>query len=208
MKFEKLNENKIRITLDLKELKDKNIDYQSLMSNPSNTQKLFIDMLNKAEKEIGFKTKDYRIMVEALATIDGSFIVTVTRSSPIQNEENKPKKAISFKRKVSKLSTSTAIYLFDTFDDFSEFCSYLNSNSLITLDKISKNFTLYTYNHKYYLLIDNINLNYKYLKTFYYTISEFANSVNNQEVFKNWLTEHGSLLIKKNAIKTTLKYFN
>lgn len=206
MKFEKLNENKIRITLNLKELNDKDIDYQSFMSNSSDTQKLFLDMLNEAEERIGFKTKDYKVMIEALATIDGDFIVTVTRSLP--DDENQKKKNIQFKRKTQKITTNIAIYSFNTFDDFYSFCTYITSNSLIELDKISKSFSLYTYKNKYYLLIDNINLNLKNLKTFYYGISEFSHFVSNPETFKSLLLEHGNLLIKKNAIKNTLKYFS
>ena len=206
MRFEKLNENKIRITLNITELKDKDIDYQSFMSNSTDTQKLFLDMLDEAEEKIGFKTKDYKIMIEALATVDGEFVLTVTRSLP--DDENSKKKNIQFRRKNEKLTTSSAIYSFNSFDDFSEFCSYLNANSLLELDKISKNFSLYTYKNKYYLLITNINLNYENLKTFYYTISEFGHFVNNPEIFKSLLLEHGTSVIKKNAIKNTLKYFS
>lgn len=206
MKFEKLNEDKIRIILNLNELTDKDIDYQSFMSNSSDTQKLFLDMLDEAEEKIGFKTKDYKIMIEALATVDGNFILTVTRSLP--EEENAKKKNIQFKRKNQKLNTTIALYSFNTFDDFYNFCSYINSNSLLELDKISKNFSLYTYKNKYYLLINNINLNFEYLKTFYYSLSEFSHFVSNPEIFKNLLLEHGTLLIKKNAIKNTLKYFS
>ena len=85
MKFEKLNNDKIRIILDLQDLKDNDIDYQSFMANSSDTQRLFMDMLDEAEEQIGFITKDYQIMVEALATIDGNFIITVTRSLPDTN---------------------------------------------------------------------------------------------------------------------------
>lgn len=208
MKFEKLNEDKIRITLDIKELQDKDIDYQSFMSYSTDTQKLFLDMLDEAEEKIGFKTKDYKIMIEALATVDGEFILTVTRVLPNTYDDNLKKKNIHFKRKNERLTTSSAIYSFNTFDDFSDFCSYLTSNSLLKLDKIAKNFTLYTYKNKYYLLISNIDLNFTNLKTFYYTISEFGHFVSNPEVFKNLLFEHGTLIIKKNAIKNTLKYFS
>lgn len=206
MRFEKLNENKIRITLNLKELSDKDIDYQSFMSNSSDTQKLFLDMLDEAEEKIGFKTKDYKIMIEALATVDGNFILTVTRSLP--DEENIKKKNIQFKRKNQKLNTNLAIYSFNTFDDFYNFCTYISSNSLLDLDKISKSFSLYTYKNRYYLVIDNINLNFVNLKTFYYAISEFSHFVSNPETFKSLLLEHGNVLIKRNAIKNTLKYFS
>lgn len=207
MKFEKLNENKIRITLNLNDLKDKDIDYQSFMSNSTDTQKLFLDMLNQAEEKIGFKTKDYKLSIEALATIDGNFIITVTRYLPEPHSDTK-KKYIHYKRKNEQLTTDSAIYSFNNFDDFSEFCTYISSNQLLELDKISKNYSLYTYKNKYYLLINNINLNFQHLKSFYYTISEFGSFISNSETFKNLLFEHGTLIIKKNAIKNTLKYFS
>lgn len=207
MKFEKINENKIRITLKLSELKDKDIDYQSLMSNSMDTQKLFWDMLDEAEEKIGFKTKDYKIMIEALATVDGDFIVTVTRSLPESNYENKKRKNIRYKRKNEKLSSSLAIYSFDTFDDFCEFCLYINSNSLIVLDKISKNYNLFTYKDKYFLVINNIDLSYENLSIFNYIVSEFGHFVSSPETFNSILLEHANLIIKRNAIKNILKYF-
>ncbi|MCL2355524.1 MAG: adaptor protein MecA, partial [Oscillospiraceae bacterium] len=60
MKFEKLTENKIRIILNLDDLHEKNIDFHSFMSNSLESQDLFFDMLEKAEKEIGFNTRDYK----------------------------------------------------------------------------------------------------------------------------------------------------
>ena len=208
MKFEKINENKIRITLKLSELEGKDINYQSLMSNSVDTQKLFWDMLDEAEEKIGFKTKDYKIMIEALATIDGDFIVTVTRSLPESNWDNRKKKNIKYKRKNEKLSSSLAIYYFNTFDDFCEFCLYINSNSLIVLDKISKNYNLFTYKNKYFLVINGIDLSCESLRVFNYTISEFGHFISNPETFSNILLEHGNLVIKRNAIKNTLKYFS
>ncbi len=82
MRIEKLNEDKIRIILDVTDLKEKDIDYQAFMSNPMNTQKLVLDMLEEAEEQIGFETKDYKLTIEAIATIDGTFILTVTRTAP------------------------------------------------------------------------------------------------------------------------------
>ena len=67
LRIEKLTENKIRIILNLDDLKENNIDLHSFMSSSIETQDLFCTMLDKAEKEIGFKTKDYKLMIEALA---------------------------------------------------------------------------------------------------------------------------------------------
>lgn len=54
MKIEKLNENKIRITLDMNDLAEKDIDFHAFMSNPIESQNLFLDMLEQAEKEVRF----------------------------------------------------------------------------------------------------------------------------------------------------------
>ena len=70
MKIEKLDENKIRITLNMDDLNERDIDYHTFMSNSIETQSIFIDMLNTAEKEVGFNTDDCRIMIEALALKD------------------------------------------------------------------------------------------------------------------------------------------
>ncbi len=73
MRIEKITENKIRITLNIQDLKEKNIDLHSFMSNSIESQDLFYDMLDKAEKEIGFETKDYKLMIEALAVPERKF---------------------------------------------------------------------------------------------------------------------------------------
>lgn len=67
MRIEKLTDNKIRIVLNLEDLKEKNIDLHSFMSNSPESQDLFYDVLDEAEKEIGFKTKDYKLMIESIA---------------------------------------------------------------------------------------------------------------------------------------------
>lgn len=70
MKIEKLTENKIRITLNLEDLNERDIDFHSFMSNSIESQSIFLDMLDKANREVGFNTDDCRIMIEALALKD------------------------------------------------------------------------------------------------------------------------------------------
>ena len=81
MKIEKLNDDKIRITLNMEDLREKDIDFHSFMSNSIKSQDLFLDILEEAEKKVGFITKDYKVRIEALAMNDGNFIFTVTRFS-------------------------------------------------------------------------------------------------------------------------------
>ena len=96
LKIEKLNDDKIRITLNLEDLKEKNIDFHSFMANPLESQAVVLDMLDVAEKEVGFVTKDYKITIEALATSTGTFVLTVTRDK----STTPPKKKVHIKEKI------------------------------------------------------------------------------------------------------------
>ena len=82
MKFEKLSENKLRIILSIKDLEEKDINFHDFMSNSLETQDLFLDMLEEAEEQVGFNTRNYRVKIEALAMTDMDFIVTITRMIP------------------------------------------------------------------------------------------------------------------------------
>lgn len=153
MKIEKLNEDKIRITLNKEDLEAENIDFHTFMSNPIESQDIFLDMLEKAEKEVGFITDDYRLMIEALAMNDGNFILTVTRMEVEKKERiSYKKKKVNIKRKNINIHSDIAIYRFESFDDFCEFCNFISNGTLHNLNNFINSISLYSYNDKYYLV--------------------------------------------------------
>lgn len=209
MKFEKLNENKIRITLNTEDLAEKHIDFHSFMSNSQESQNLFLDMLDEAEKKVGFITKDYKIRIEALAMSDGNFILTITRfGKNIDHTPVRPPKSrkLQIKRKNLDLCSKQLIYKFDTFDDFTNFANFISK--LDNFYSIAKNMTLYYYNNLYYLCISNINTEHSNIKQLYTLVTEFGTYVDNSELFGRKLVESGKVVIKNNAIKTCVKFFN
>lgn len=208
MKFEKLNENKIRITLNNQDLAEKHIDFHSFMSNSKESQNLFIDMLNEAEKKVGFVTKDYKLRIEALAMSDGNFILTITRfGKNIDNDILLPKsKKVKIKRKILDINSKQLIYQFNSFDDFCNFANFINNLEIFS--NIAKNITLYFYKNTYYLCFSNINTENKNFKQLYTLITEFATYVDNPEIFATKLSECGKIVMKHNAIKTCVKFFD
>ena len=203
MKIEKITENKIRIILNLDDLKAKNIDLHTLMSNSIESQSLFVDMLDEAEKEVGFYTKDSKILIEALASSDGNFIFTITKVLP---EDNK-RKGVRIRRKTANTNFKKAIYQFETFDEFCNFCLYIETTKLKGLTGFAKNSSLYLYDNTYFLILSDINLDYPDLKGFYASIAEFAKHVNHPESFEYRLVEYGKPIMKRNAINRCTKYF-
>ena len=213
MKFEKLSENKIRITLTAGDLKDKDINFHDFMSNPLETQDLFLDILEEAKEKVGFNTTDYRIKIEALAMVDGDFVVNVTRMSQAEKEKQSstsstPKKKFKVRRKSLTPKSEQAIYKFDTFDDYCYFIEYLAQNGLSKIHAIAKEITAYMYQNEYYIIFHDINAENKNLLKFYSSITEFATYINNSTLLISKLEECGKIVIKNNALKTSLKHFN
>ena len=205
MRFEKLNEDKIRITLNHEDLLKNDIDFHSFMSNSIESQDLFFDMLEEAEREIGFVTKDYLIRIEALAMASGDFVLTVTRSLPSVPKQNQKKK-VHIRRKKMNTDAREVIYCFSTFEDYCSFIEFFNKNQFKPTNLADK-ILLYEYEGSYYLIISQINLDYKNLKKLFSSITEFATFINHSKIFASKLLESGKLVMKNNAINAGIKYF-
>ena len=160
MKIEKLNENKIRITLNLDDLNEKNIDFHSFMSNSIDSQEIFLDMLEKANKEVGFNTDDCKIMIEALAMSDGHFVLTITKYKTEEQKEVSSRKKFNIKRKIPNLNSTKTIYSFYSFDEFCDFCNSIEKKVLRNISKLSESAELYEYNDVYYLILTNIDMEF------------------------------------------------
>lgn len=210
MKIEKLTENKIRIILNIEDLETNNIDLDSALNNTPEIQTLILTILNQAEKEVGFYAQDCRILIETIASFDGNFVFTITKTS-----QNKPdnhsfaRKKPQAKRKSFKIDSNVIIYSFQNFDEFCDFCKALHIEFLshASLKLICQNTSLYFYNNTYYLLISGINTNYEHLNVFFSVISEFTDRVDNYKNFDAKLIEHGKPIFRKNAISNTINIF-
>ena len=195
MKIEKLNENKIRITLNLADLVEKNIDFHTFMSNPIETQTLFTEMLETAEKEVGFVTKNCQLSIDAVATSDGNFIVTVTRNGDIPL-----KKKVLAKRKEINIDAPVIIYSFSSFDDVISYCKYAKINLMKNKVIKDKYTILYEYQDNYYIVFKNVISGVNAVKIFCASSSEFGKYVENSGLFEHKLSEFGNKIIDKNVI--------
>lgn len=207
MKFEKLSDTKIRVTVTIQDLVEKDIDFHVFMSNSIESQDILLDMLDEAKKQTGFDPEDYNLKIEALAMADSDFIFTITKIVP--DERGKlSKKKFTIKRKDIDFSATQTIYCFHSFDDFCEFSQFLKDNCIIEdIKNIAKSVMLYTYQDDYYLLMSNICVDVANKLKFYAIITEFAKHVTNSKVFASKLEECGTLLMKDNALEIGLTYF-
>ena len=151
MKIEKLNENKLKITLDINDLKKRNIDIRSFVNNSPESQDLFWDVMQEAEREYGFCTEESMIYVEAHINSAGNFTLIITKSSV---EPSKTPTNI-------KLSTGAKFKLKrkdypDTLDDsLFEFVKFEDLRDFLKIAKLDSYFgiKLYKYENKFYLYV-------------------------------------------------------
>ena len=146
MKIEKLNENKIRITFNHSDLEENNVDVHSFMSNSIESQSLFLNLLDEAEREIGFITDNYKLSIEAIALSNGTFVLTVTR---IEKEILKSTR-VQARRKTHTETNQTLIYKFSSFDDFCNFTNFLSVSSPKLAGYFSDSNSLYQYNDYFF----------------------------------------------------------
>ena len=79
MKIEKLTENKIRIILKQEDFADKTTNIYNLFLHVPDSHSLLLEILNKAQKEVGFNTDGYKLLIEASYTSEDTCVFTITK---------------------------------------------------------------------------------------------------------------------------------
>lgn len=158
MQIEKVNKNKLKVILNTNDLKENHIDLNTFMANSLESQELFLDILDLAEEEFGFYVDNSKLVIESVSLSNNIFIFTITKLS-------------EHKHTISQ----NYIYSFNTFDQIASIFSFIDKNSFSNI---------YTYNNKFYLIIDKNNK----VNTI---LEEFSNSKIDSYYLENILLEHG-----------------
>ena len=135
MQIEKLNDDKLKVVLNKKDLKENDIDLNTFMANSLDSQELFLDILDIAEEKFNFYVDDSKLLIESINLANDIFIFTITKVN-----EN-----------ISNSTSINNIYCFNSFDHLADALKLIN----LSINKI------YTYNNRFYLILDKDNdLNY------------------------------------------------
>lgn len=208
MKIEKINENKIKVTLTLSDLQERNIDLNALSYNSPQAQRLFMDMMHIAESEHGFLVGESQVFIEALPTPPEGFEIIVTKVEDDKEFEsihkyikNKLKKSdLSSKKKSRRISVNVYIYSFSTFEDLCEGIKEINQ--YYTVES-----SLYKYQDAYFLVIPKSYRAEISFESVEMSLNEFGVKVSNSAFFEGILNEYGEKLIEDNAIEVIRSYF-
>lgn len=208
MKIERLNENQIKFILNENDLIERNIKISELAYGSEKTQALFREMLEQALYECDFEVDNIPLMIEAIPMTSDSITIIVTKvnhHSQIEEKFNlKPtnKEKINTTKSGSVIDTinnNISIFSFETLDEVTDVCYRLKHNF------IGKDM-LFKYNNKYYLYLENFSKEHISTHKLDLILTEYAVKHISSEMSKNYLLEHGEVIVKNNVINIFSEY--
>lgn len=208
MKIEKINDNKIKVTISLSDLEERNLDFNSLNYNSPAAQELFWDMMEQAEIQFGFDTSDSQLVIEAIPDSDEGFIITISRVDEDGDFESIhkyiknrfTKKDLRNKKRTRKLYSALVIYSFDNLEDVCQLSKKIHP--VYTGES-----TLYKLKNTYYMTMTKNNLLMSNPKIFDSLVGEYGAKVPNMALYEGYLNEYGTRMIEYNAVEVLNSYF-
>lgn len=163
MQIKKVNNDKLKIILSSNDLNEKNVDVDSFLANPIESQNLFFEILDLAEEKYNFDIENNKAIIEAISLDNNIFILTITKIST----------------DCSTYNQNLKVYCFEDINDLLNFYSFIKKNNIDTTP-----FETYTFLDKYYIITTEENY------TFDNILLEFSNFLNNsfytQDIFKEY----------------------
>lgn len=181
MKFEMLKRNKMKVTMNSKDLKELGISFEAMAKNSPESREVFFELLRRAEKETGFDCNNSRLVVEAAIQAEkGEMTLFVTKVNSSEEEKlfDSLSEVIPQKKKEAVLPESSMIELMD-FEDVINMCSCMRECSWGTL---------YSYNDKYYMTMR---------PSYIPKASEFGTVCPKE--YRTIVEEHGKAIVKNSA---------
>jgi len=208
MRIERISENKIKITVSLEDLVERNIDVETLNYNSREAQELFWDMMKKAELEFGFTTSDAQLCIEAVPDSINGYVVTITKVEDEVDEafesiqkiiRSKYKKSeLRSKKRNKKVCSPTVVYSFSSSEDLKEF-----SNRII--DRYNGESTLFRHSMDYYLILSKSG--WCSTTSIEPVIQEYGKRLLFSNFYEGFLEEYGVKIAENNALEIIINFY-
>ncbi|MBO4897272.1 MAG: adaptor protein MecA [Clostridia bacterium] len=189
MKIEKISSNKIKITVTNEDMTMLGISFESFITDSPERSELFRSLIKRAESETGIVIDNSRVMIEASPHKYDGIVVFFTKLDSETESIPLPRRP-KLRAKPKTELPKELVYAFESMEELLEFSERV---------KIGGDGDLYFFEDKYYLVLpanDETDIN----------IFEYA--VLDYDMTKAFLSEHGTLIIENNALKTIDKFFN
>ena len=165
MKIRKINNDKLKVILNSRDLNDKNIDIDSFLSNSIESQDLFFEILDLAEEEYDFSIENNKAIVETISLDNNLFVLTITKLT---------------NNSMCNLDSVINMYCFENIDNFLNFCYYIKKYNIP-----KDTYYLYKLNNQYFFLLNTDNT---FLKNI---LLEYSFPIKNSKYLEDILLEYG-----------------
>lgn len=206
MKVEKINNNKVKITLTFEELEKRDINIKDIEKNSEIAKNLFVDLIEESNIDEDFEFEDSQLLIEASSDNNNLFVVTITKvdNLPDLRKYSLLEKKVKNSKKSNTIATNykvdSFIYSFKSIDNILALCENAKSEKLF----FGKN-SLYKYNDIYFIIFANSSIkNKKFLKTFVF-LSEYCENYYSYNMFSSAIKEKSKLIVSNNALQTLSK---
>ena len=206
MKVEKINNNKVKITLTFEELEKRDINVKDIEKNSEIAKNLFVELIEESNIDEEFEFEDSQLLIEASSDNNNLFVVTITKVDNIPDLrkysllEKKVKNSKKSKSIITNYKVDSFIYSFKSIDNILALCENAKAEKLF----FGKN-SLYKYNDIYFIIFANSSIkNKKFLKTFVF-LSEYCENYYSYNMFSSAIQEKSKLIIANNALQTLSK---
>lgn len=190
MKIEKIHLNKIKVTFTPDDLIEHNLTVSAVKENAPWLQRVLMNVVRRAEQEVGFSAENARLMVEAMPAEGDCMVMYITRlgeDEEIKDVLSEVKKRVRLRVRQAADSARRSLITFDSFEDALKLAYF-------AMD--CDGGELYFYNERYHLLTEG---------DIAYRFSEFG-TMTSEGKSCDLVCEHGKKICD-NALKTLRENF-
>ena len=204
MRIEKISPNKIRIFITKEDLREWNIDFNSVTGNTPAAQDMFWAFMEQAEREVDFFVDDSQLIVEAMSDCTNGLFMLVTKvTDPEKHAKTERRdqirnKKYRIRRKEKSPNITNFIYKFSDFDDL------VDATKQISPKFLGKS-KLYKFGPDFYLHI-TLNADEPVI-AIDATMIEYGRRILYHAISDGFLSEHGKLLIENSAVEALANNF-
>jgi adapter protein MecA 1/2 len=198
MRVERLSQDKIRIFLTFDDLHERGIEKEDIWRDIPKVHDLFNDMMEQAYHELGFEIMG-PVAVEVFALPAQGMVVIVTRGRSESTSEDDPNydEDDIYEMEVTLEESEDIVYYFHDFEYLIEACHRAKGI-------IPEAGSVYYYNNRYYLVLDEIELESHPYQGLIAVLSEYGEA---STTTKYMLAEYGKQVIAENAISVLCQHF-
>jgi len=194
MRLERLTVNKIKIFLTSDDLMERGLSKDDIWKDSIKWHQLFHDMLEEASVEFDVEIQG-SVAVEIFSLQAQGMIMIITVDENIEDEEEEILFDGFVEMQVRVEGCENLLYQFESIEDI------IDLSHTLTFLNVSGG-RLYSYNDRYYLLMNNID------SSIVEKIAAYLSEYGNPSILStHLLAEYGNQIIENNAVETIRKYF-